>query len=605
MRIKLFFVVFLNIILCTNSLSQKPIWSQTNGPFGGDVQTLIRTQGNIMLAGTSLHGIFKSIDDGRTWQESNSGLNTNCVYSFVCSHNGSIYVSTYGGIYRSIDDGATWQKVFSTSSTVMSISIDNNNYIFAAAGTDRIQLSLDGGSTWKMIYPGNPPKMVIALCTAIDSSGNYFVGTESDGIFKSIDKGASWTQIQTNFQTSEVYSLAFTSAGDLYAGTNGNIYCMSRGDNHWSLLNDISFNGKIYSIVLQKDSSIFICCEKSGLFRGKLLKKVWEHMDSGLPTCSVYSYFMGSTSYVATSEGIFISSDQGKQWEESNNGLNNSNVASLAMSRKGTIFAGTFGRGIYTSTDNGNQWIPIGPKNNYIWSMSLDSSGGIYAGTWFTYGKGYSGVLATFDNGKTWEQRGLSQQGIYSLVFSENGFLFAATDEGIYRSSDKGTKWTKIKSTDLLEGARCLLSKGKNLVFAGLKSGLIFSMNSGKSWIPSSLKDIEIWSLCMRSNGDIIAGSSGNGLFISTDDGASWNQINNGLWEIERATFVSLCSDSSGDVYSASDDGMIYKLCTNSETWEVLGDRSTNLKIRALAVNKYGQLIFGTEGYGVCSISNK
>jgi photosystem II stability/assembly factor-like uncharacterized protein len=145
MKAKIFFVVFLNIILCINSFSQKPIWSQTNGPFGGDVQTLIRTQGKIMLAGTSLHGIFKSIDDGRTWQESNSGLNTNCVYSFVCNRNGSIYASTYGGIYRSIDDGESWQKVFSTSSTVMSISIDKNNYIFAAAGTDRIQLSSDGG----------------------------------------------------------------------------------------------------------------------------------------------------------------------------------------------------------------------------------------------------------------------------------------------------------------------------------------------------------------------------------------------------------------------------------------------------------------------------
>jgi photosystem II stability/assembly factor-like uncharacterized protein len=147
-----------------------------------------------------------------------------------------------------------------------------------------------------MIYSGNPPKMVIALCTAIDSTGNYYVGTESDGIFKSNDKGTSWTQIQTNFQTSEVYCLVFTSAGDLYAGTNGNIYCMTKGNNNWRLLNEASFNGKIYSIVLEKDSSIFVCCERSGLFHGRQLGKIWEHIDSSLPSGSVYSFLMGSAS---------------------------------------------------------------------------------------------------------------------------------------------------------------------------------------------------------------------------------------------------------------------------------------------------------------------
>ena len=61
-------------------------------------------------------------------------------------------------------------------------------------------------------------------------------------------------------------------------------------------------------------------------------------------------------------DGVFRSSDNGDNWIEVNNGLTAPFVLSFATNASGDIFAGTyFGNGVFRSTDNGDSW---NEKNN-------------------------------------------------------------------------------------------------------------------------------------------------------------------------------------------------------------------------------------------------
>jgi photosystem II stability/assembly factor-like uncharacterized protein len=56
--------------------------------------------------------------------------------------------------------------------------------------------------------------------------------------------------------------------------------------------------------------------------------------------------------------GVFLSTDNGSNWTPVNSGLLNHVVSSLAFSGS-NIFAGTNGGGVFFSTDNGNNWTAV------------------------------------------------------------------------------------------------------------------------------------------------------------------------------------------------------------------------------------------------------
>ena len=47
-----------------------------------------------------------------------------------------------------------------------------------------------------------------------------------------------------------------------------------------------------------------------------------------------------------------------------NNGLTNTYVHALAINASGQIFAGTWGSGVFLSTDNGESWTEVSSRNH-------------------------------------------------------------------------------------------------------------------------------------------------------------------------------------------------------------------------------------------------
>jgi len=131
------------------------------------------------------------------------------------------------------------------------------------------------------------------------------------------------------------------------------------------------------------------------------------------------------------------------------------------------IYAGTPGGGLWKTTDGGSNWTPL---SNYMATMGisgividrnntniiyvLTGEGDAYQAGYFVYNFGYArasvGVLKSTDGGQTWSKTGdLYSGGPYAgyrlaQCPSNSNILLAATNVGLYRTTNGGTSWTLL-----------------------------------------------------------------------------------------------------------------------------------------------------------------
>ena len=109
-----------------------------------------------------------------------------------------------------------------------------------------------------------------------------------------------------------------------------------------------------------------------------------------------------------------------------------------------------------------------------------------------------------------------------------------------------------------------------NIYAASPDSGVYLSTNNGNSWQQrnTGLTSLNVWSIKALSNhsGIIWAGTQDNGLFKSTDLGGSW--IHSGLSE-----WVSeLTSNSNGDIFAATGTDGINRSTDSGSSWVRVSD---------------------------------
>lgn len=173
-------------------------------------------------------------------------------------------------------------------------------------------------------------------------------------------------------------------------------------------------------------------------------------------------------------DGIFLSTDEGSNWTEVNNGLDGKEVRSLAISGE-TIFAGTRS-GLFISTNNGANWtnVIMGSTNPDIRSFAI-SGNNIFAGTWD------DGVFLSTDNGTSWNavNNGLPMLSADKSLAIIGDTVFVGIldwNGGVYLSTDNGSNWNAINAgltIDNETNAYALsLGFSENNIFAGTRIGI-------------------------------------------------------------------------------------------------------------------------------------
>jgi ligand-binding sensor domain-containing protein len=115
--------------------------------------------------------------------------------------------------------------------------------------------------------------------------------------------------------------------------------------------------------------------------------------------------------------------------------------------------------------------------------------------------------------------------------------------------------------------------------------------------VSSTMKDFYVREFAINET-SVFAGTSGGGVFLSTDNGTSWVQVNNGLTN----TWVFALAVSETAVFVGTYDG-VFVSTNNGTSWTAANSGLTNYFINSIVIS--GEYIFtGTAGGVFLSTDN-
>ena len=131
----------------------------------------------------------------------------------------TIFAGTLEGVYRSQDNGLSWHLKSSGLSGASVKTLERSGRRLLCGTTSGLFFSEDNGDIWSAC--GEVPSLEILSIKANPSLPDEVVAANllSGYFFVSQDGGLSWDTLELGASLSKVSSFAFTSAGDLIAGT--------------------------------------------------------------------------------------------------------------------------------------------------------------------------------------------------------------------------------------------------------------------------------------------------------------------------------------------------------------------------------------------------
>lgn len=195
------------------------------------------------------------------------------------------------------------------------------------------------------------------------------------------------------------------------------------------------------------------------------------------------------------------------QWVQTSNGLGDVIVYSLAAN-EGNIFVGTISNVLYLSTNNGITWTQSSLGNELCYSLATNGNN-VFAGT------GSHGVFLSTNNGISWNQTSLNNRTIRAFAISGSNIFAGASsgDQGVLLSTDNGTSWTQ---TPLMNQIIFSLTTYGNNIYAGtgFNGGVYVSSNNGSTWIQRNegLGNLYIYAFCVLNN-NIFVGTAGKSVY--------------------------------------------------------------------------------------------
>ncbi|MCI0474073.1 MAG: T9SS type A sorting domain-containing protein [Ignavibacteria bacterium] len=199
---------------------------------------------------------------------------------------------------------------------------------------------------------------------------------------------------------------------------------------------------------------------------------------------------------------------------------------------------------------------------------------------------------------------GLGNDTVIFALGANNMTLFAGTYYGgIYKSTNNGTSWTFSGAPD--QFVHSLLASGIN-TYAGTEFGVYLSTNYGNSWVQINNGSIGLNVRGLIDFGNNIFKGTDGGVYMTSNNGVNWIYRSYGLVSQGIVTgFASI----GGNLYACALGGAY--LTTNSgNNWTTINNGITNLTANSIIVSGnnlflgtyFGGVYFSSD-YGVSWIS--
>jgi len=362
----------------------------------------------------------------------------------------------------------------------------------------------------------------------------------------------------------DVRALCQAGDGSLLAGGEG-INRTTDGGTTWTKGGGSIGINPVVSLQSIDDHLILAGTYSGGVFASTDFGNTWAARNQGLQslTINALAYLPPVTVLAATESGLFLSKDSGATWHP-DTAIGMQRILLVSTTKGGLIFSASQKNGIYWSSDTGAHWTNIGADVTGIDISSLvavnDSllivcSDPLGIGAW---------VLSLIVRGDHWGRRGVAMVGegyrpppVSGMILCTDGTLLAATQGGIWKSTDKGENWSYPSNEATLHTA---------------------------------------WVVIQRTDGSFVEGSP-NCVLVSTDTARSWKQITHGL-VLQNYITPPFATDKALRVYIASKGG-IYRTTDGGLTWDFFWVSEENPVVSALAISPAGALFAATPSSGI------
>ena len=386
------------------------------------------------------------------------------TYDIFETSSGTLYVSTQTGIYKLPRDTTAWTPIntaIRTSGGMMSMA-EHNGTLYIVS-TDAIFASSGNGETWNTFCP-KPDGYAVGL---IITDGTQATGSQADitmylalkdkgkdkGVFRSTDAGAHWDLLNDGLADKRIDAVA-AIGNTVFAGTNEGLYRFNAGVWEEILIDAFqtpqSFENEAFADI------------DTGFYRQNA--GVWEPVPVQAFD-AVYSLeTFENNLYVAMGPDLFM-------WRtpETTQG-----VIVDTKSTQGRIFH---------STDLGESWTEITPKNEPLFFTLRDPIQFLVAGETFL-ARGTERFRST-DAGQTWTKLAtdpnLSLFGTWKNVGVNESTFYTVGIYGIHRTTDAGDSWHP--STNGIIGTRTQeLVALNDRLYTYTDRNFVQSTDGGESW---------------------------------------------------------------------------------------------------------------------------
>jgi ligand-binding sensor domain-containing protein len=170
-----------------------------------------------------------------------------------------------------------------------------------------------------------------------------------------------------------------------------------------------------------------------------------------------------------------------------------------------------------------------------------------------------------------------------------NGWLF--------RSADQGAHWTQIPK-NLNSSVNALAKDSSRYVFAGTSgNGIFCSTDSGVTWDSCNigLTTRFVYALAVNDGGQVFTGTN-KGVFRSNNHGGNWNP-----YGLTDTIVTSLAVSPNGDLFAGTNNSGVYR--RSGPGWVPCNNGSIDQRITALAIQSNGELYSGTR-FGIFRSTN-
>ena len=578
-------------------------------------------QPGVVYAASDVAGVFRSTDYGDHWDMRSIGLGNNEVSSFAVdpfdsntlyAGTGAFAESNKAGIYVSYDAGLTWQHLTSTftnqitfrkyrTSDAIAPDPAHQGIILSGSRDNGIWRSTDRGLSWTQVYtapltnlipfndgtidddPTSVPYSAPVSVIFFDPADHdvVYAGLDGAGVIKSTSGGmaGSWQPINNGLPAeATVKYLAVGSGGVLYAALGqAGVYKSTNGGGQWQAV-----NGSLPPLTEEAwVSSVAVHPTDPDIAYHSMVTydyaNVWKTTDGGAtwvakgdvtydsvndPT-EAWAFGPAPSWQVtldrANADRLFYvgywdimrSDDSGEHWAAKIAGAQDTCVTSVVVdtdhpaSQPDTLYATHMDAGLLASTDNGATWSMVLPQTwddklaGHYWRFAIANVGG----TKYYY--------VTSD---PWDQ--------------DYGQVLRSTD---------GVNWTTVfthtrPTGEWMGGAMLGLAVDPNqpsTIYITQDGGQVFkSINNGDTWAPTSGQpggNSFTYALVVDDAGWVFAGTLEDGLWRSTDGGASWKRV-----LTEHYTIFHVLAAPGAVFASSAEDANLYRSTDGSDSWQRL-----------------------------------